>query len=189
MARSLGVQKSVQNELMDVEIDAKIIADGNSSTAEQGAHTEFQVPQWYAPGYGFDGSGKITQFDGKFTWKGTITIQTIYGGGASPSDVSCYGRGTTADDVRNRDITLGFHENCHRLDFESFLKSNPLPDPPDIRVGMAKRAFADEMERFKRELDDYRKSMDQDSARNTDEVGHAKSVWKRTGRCFVHQLP
>ncbi len=185
-ARSLGSKKRVQNSLMDVSIDAEIAADGHSTS---GTHTSFNTPTWQAPGFSADGSGNITSFDGKFVWRGTIRIKTRYGGGANASQLSCYGRGTTDADVDNRDITLGFHENNHQQDYENYLDSHDLPDPPALRVGMSTGEYRTETTNFGDALQAYTRAMRADSLASTDEVGHRKSTWQSTGTCFVHIVP
>jgi hypothetical protein len=186
--RSLGSKKSVQNNLVDVSIDAEIVADGKVNKVDF-LITSFKIPRFNAPGYSTGGTGKITRFNGKFEWKGTIIIQTVYGSGIKATDVSCYGRGTTNSDVQNRDITLGFHENCHQVDFENYLKNNVLPDPPDFNIGMSTADYDTELKRFKKEYKAYDKAMNQDTETNTDEVGLKKSTNKKTRKCFVHVVP
>ena len=184
--RSLGSLKAVQNEFADVSIDAVIVADGSDPNGS--ATTDFIIPESKSPGYSESG-GNITSFDGKFTWKGSVTIQTVYGSGLGAADVACYGRGTTADDVKNRDITLGFHEHCHQVDFENFLAGNSLPDPPKMEVGMKKSDYEAGTKRFKTEFDGYRRKMKEASRTATDETGHKESTWKQTGKCFLHLIP
>ena len=187
--RSLGSKKSVQNNLVDVSIDAEIVADGNANKPDF-LITSFSIPSFNPPRYLIEKkTGTITRFNGKFEWNGTIKIQTVYGTRIKAADVSCYGRGTTNSDVQNRDITLGFHENCHQVDFENYLKNNVLPDPPDFNIGMSKADYDTELKRFKKELNTYKKAMDQDSETNTDEVGFRKSAANKAGKCFVHVVP
>jgi hypothetical protein len=185
-ARSLGSLKSVQNSVADVEIEGKILADGSGGPAN-GAHTGFSVPGTSSPGYATL-DGKVTKINGKFTWKGDLGIQTSYGTGATASSLSCYGRGTTSGDVQSRDITLGFHESCHRSDFVAYLGANPLPDPPALSVGMAAKDFDAAVKKFADDLKAYRDAMEKDSNSKTDEVGRRLSEVGSKG-CFVHQVP
>jgi len=190
--RSLGSQKSVQSTHVDVSITASIIADGTDRTIVGAVTSVSGLPRFTAPGSAFDASGNITRFTGgnrKFTWKGRITIQTKYGPHSNARDVSCYGRGTTAGDIRNRDITLGFHEHCHQVDFENFLNSHPLPDPPRMEIGMPHTEYEQELERFQQEFDAYKPAIEQDSHARTDEVGHTKTTADQTSQCHVHQVP
>jgi hypothetical protein len=185
--RSLGTLKSLQNDLYDVEVDAVIAADATGGTGD--AETTFTGGQaWTAPSYSSTGN-KIVSFDKKFVWKGTVTIQSNYAQGMSAKDVSCYGRGTTAADVQNRDITLGFHESCHRDDYEAFLKANALPDPPTLKVGMTENAFNTAINEFRTKVTNYFNRMKADSEAKTDEVGFTRSKALKTGKCYVHLVP
>ena len=72
-----------------------------------------------------------------YSWSGgpdgikiTVTIQTTYASDAKATDISGYGRGTTSSDIAAGDITLGFHESCHREDFTERLKQVPVPIQP-----------------------------------------------------------
>lgn len=136
-----------------------------------------------------DADRKILSFDGKFAWRDTITIQTSYASNASPIAVSCYGRGTTDEDVRSRDVTLGFHENCHQNDYVRYLRSHALPDPPQLALGMSESDYKKALAAFDKSLRAYFKAMERDSETQTDEVGYRKSTRKRTGKCFEHVLP
>jgi hypothetical protein len=185
--RALGTLKSAQSDLLDVEVDAVIVADGTGGSA--GAETTFEGGQaWTAPGFSTDGK-KIVSFDGKFTWKGTVTIQTVYARGSAATDVSCYGRGTTDDDVRARNVTLGFHESCHRDDFVNYLASNSLPDPPALSIGMSESAYNKALADFGKELKAHFAAMKAESDARTDQVGYTKAKWRRTGKCFTHIVP
>jgi hypothetical protein len=170
---------------MDVEVDAEIVADGTGGGS--GAETTFRGGQVSSsPGYSADGHGKIVKFDGKFTWKGTVVIQTNYGSGASADQVSCYGRGTTDGDQRDGNVTLGFHESCHRDDYAAYLKANSLPEPPAMSIGMKATDYDTAVADFGKALRAYFKAMKDDSIATTDEVGHKKSTWLRTKKCFEH---
>jgi hypothetical protein len=185
--RRLGSLKTVSDTLRDVAIDAEIVADGMGDNAN-GAETSASIPTWKTPRYRYDASDKITRFRTKFKWRGTITIQTVYGGSASAQSVSCYGRGTTTRDVSNRDITLGFHEHCHREDLRSYLANHALPDPPTFRTGMSKTEFRRRISAFDTALTSYSVDMHQTSEQSTDEVGHRRSSVADSG-CYVHTLP
>lgn len=187
--RSFGSQKSVQSEFMDVAITAEIVADSTTSNRKVFAHTSFDLPRYRIPGYRTDHLDNIAEFGGKFVWKGTIVIQTIYGPGAKPKVLSGYGRGTTRIDIQNRDITLGFHENCHQVDFENYLEAHSLPEPPKMKIGMTKKDFEAEKKRFVKEYTAYRNAMNNDSETLTDEVGYKKSTWKSTKKPYTHKVP
>lgn len=185
--QSLGKLKEESSDLKDVLIDAKVVADG---TSKGGTQTDFTLPAMKAPAYDSDAeTGMITKFKGKFTWKGTIEIKTVYGSGMSATDLSCYGRGTTDDDIRNRDITLGFHEHQHQVDFINYLKTHPLPETPEMKIGMTEDEYTTATDTFKAELATYHDAMKADSGAKTDEVGHHKSTWESTQECYLHLLP
>jgi hypothetical protein len=62
-------------------------------------------------------------------WK--VEIQTRYGSG-TPDDDAAYGRGTTDKDKEDGNITLGFHESCHRADILACLQQHSPPVLPDL---------------------------------------------------------
>jgi hypothetical protein len=184
--RSIGVIKEIQNAFVDYKIEGAVMADGVKNTAA--AVTDFIVPEHKSPEYDSK-DGKITNFCGKFTFKGTIQIQTFYCSGVKPTDLSCYGRGTTTRDVENRDITLGFHESCHRDDFTVYLKSNTLPDPPEMHIGMSVDVYEKATREFKRSLEQFFADMKADTKSQTDEVGFTLSHSDATNSCYLHILP
>lgn len=183
---SLGVLKEVKNDLVDYKIEGEILADGSGGTT--GADTSFSKVASSSPGYDSDGV-KITKFKGKFTFKGTIQIQTKYAADSTANTLSCYGRGTTDSDVKNRDITLGFHESCHRADYEAYLKANALPDPPAMSVGMKAADYDAAAAAFSAALNKYYADMKADSIKKTDQVGFTLSNANKTNSCYVHVLP
>jgi hypothetical protein len=186
--RNLGTLKKKATDVFDVLVDYEIVADG--AGGHGGAETSFKGGlTWSAPGFNKDGKGKITKFSEKFVWKGTISIQTLYAPGAHPADVSCYGRGTTPADVSARNITLGFHESCHRDDYVAYLQAHDLPDPPALSVGMSEADYRKAIKDFDEALKKYAKAMESQSFNATDEVGHRKSAWLATHACFRHTVP
>ncbi len=185
---SLGVVKEVKNDLVDYKIEAEILADGSGGVTT-GADTSFSRVSSKSPGYEADKSGKITKFNGKFTFKGTIQIQTKYADDSNPNSLSCYGRGTTDTDVQNRDISLGFHESCHRADYQAYLKANPLPDPPTMTIGMKATDYDQAAAAFAAALNKYWADMKADSIKKTDEVGFTLSKANATNSCYVHAVP
>ncbi len=183
--------KSIQDSLHDVSIELRILDDTTGAvTAGSAAHTQLTPPgAWSYPGYETDRHDKISAFTGKFEWKGVIEIQTTYKPGADPSDLSCYGRGTTPDDERTRDITLGFHESCHRLDYETFIKNNALPEPPTMQIGMTPKQYEAGTKAFEKAVDAYFEKASASSGAKTDEVGFRRSRALSTHQCFQHILP
>lgn len=84
---------------------------------------------------------------GKFVWvvsPWTVTIQTQYGSG-KPEDDSLYGRGTTPEDIKNGNVSLGFHESCHRQDLLDYLTNNEPPaftGVPEMTTAQANAAIS-----------------------------------------------
>ena len=152
-----------------------------------GAHTDFTWPAMSAPAFDSE-DGKITKFKGKLTWKGTISIQTKYGTDGKATDLSCYGRGTTPSDVSAGDVTLGFHENCHQVDYANYLDQKILPNPPTLFIGMTPDDYNSQVADFKKAIADFRTAMETDSDTRTDEVGRKESEVASKG-CFTHKLP
>ena len=184
---SLGTIKEVQNEFADYKIEAEIVADGSGGVTT-GAETSFSKAASTSPSYD-SAAGKITKFNGKFTFKGTIQIQTKYAADANASTLSCYGRGTTDADVASRDITLGFHESCHHADYQAFLKANALPDPPTMNIGMKPADYDKAAAAFVIAINKYYADMKADSISKTDDVGFTLSKSNTTNSCYVHVLP
>jgi hypothetical protein len=77
-------------------------------------------------------SQAITGVVGDIVVEGIATIQVQYGDDAKPKAPAAWGRGTTADDVKNKDTTVGFHESCHVADYKDYLKTTPIPITDDI---------------------------------------------------------
>jgi hypothetical protein len=100
----------------------------------------------------------------------TFTIQTVYDPGAKAEDKSAYGRGTTWEDGWNGDITLGFHESCHRADHLEFLRTHA---PPVFggKVGMTEAQYKQAWTNFGAACTAYHKKMDEYTEAHTDEVG------------------
>lgn len=102
----------------------------------------------------------------------TLYIKTFFGTGATASDLSAYGRGTTAADRTAGDTSLGFHESRHGQDYQDYIAQNPLPEitldmPATIRqYNAAIRGFNREMRAYSAALGEY-------SHTNTDMVGTA----------------
>lgn len=188
VAKALGALKHVQDAMNDVHVDAEIVADGGDAP-KQGARTSFKGGTKFASPNAKTKGKEIVSFTSKFVWKGTIKIQTAYAASADPNDVSCYGRGTTEQDVKAGKITLGFHESCHRADYEAYLKAHALPDPPTFSVGMTVGAYRQATRDFEAALASYFEKMESDSHAKTDEVGHRLSTRQATNQCYRHVVP
>jgi len=187
VAESLGTLKEIQNEFADYKVEGEIIADGSDGVST-GANTAFFKVSSTNPTYE-SANGLITKFNGKFKFSGKITIQTNYASDAKTSTLSCYGRGTTDTDLANRDITLGFHENCHRADYKAYLKTNSLPTPPAMSIGQKATDYDNAAAAFNTALTKFYRDMEADSIKKTDEVGFTLNKANKTNSCFDHILP
>jgi hypothetical protein len=177
------VLKTAEN---DIAVYVEILEDGRSADPKlEGARTSFPPNSvvWKTPGYEHQtvhGKSRITKVEGPAELKGTITIQTVYGPTATPDSLSGYGRGTTPEDEKSGDVTLGFHESCHRADYLNYLKANALPTFGG-KVGMSKTDFDASAQRFNAQAAAYFEKMRKDSINSTDEVGYKMSEYRSKG--------
>lgn len=175
--RVVGTFKRASNAVYDVEVKAEVIADARALRS----HTDFTQVDFYAPGTETNPNGRIVSFDGKFVWKGTITIQTVFGD--DPKTLACYGRGTTAADIRNGDVTLGFHEHCHQDAFIRYLNKHRLPNPPQMRVGMKLVTYEANYNAFEAAIKQYWNNMRTISNSEVDDVGYTLAEYRKYG-CY-----
>lgn len=111
-------------EVVQTVLTLKLMKDRSDVAGIQGALTDFKHT---ASGQIFknpDGNGKVKDFTNTLAW--VITINTDYGSG-KPEDDSAYGRGTTPDDRNTGNVTLGFHESCHRELLLKYFRNTALP--------------------------------------------------------------
>lgn len=172
----------------DIDLKVQVVADGTDSSLNANAAKtsySFTAIKWNAPSYEYQQQGGkkvITKLTGKFTLKGTITVQTKYGTKAKATDKSLYGRGTTKADKTSGNVSLGFHENCHQQDFLNYLKNTAIPTL-NVKVGMSVDEFNKAIEQFKTAFQKYQDDMDTTSKTATDEVGYKLSKCKADGKC------
>lgn len=145
------------------------VLDDARQTTDSGAHTGFAIDAGHVPRHGFDKNNKITQLDGPIP-VATIKIQTLYSPGSKSTDISGYGRGTTDDDKKTGNVTVGFHESCHRADYFQYVKDNAFPQFTG-KIGMkvaeykaAAAAYLDALQTYRNKVEAYTKD-------RTDEVG------------------
>lgn len=100
----------------------------------------------------------------------TLYIKTFYGTGASSSDTSAYGRGTTAADIAAGNTTLGFHEGSHGQDYQDYIAQNPLPQFI-LEVPATRRQYNAAMRTFNSEVNTYFSAMSTHTETHTDMVG------------------
>jgi len=175
------VEKRTTDDV-DIQVHVEVLADTTNSKLRPGsAKTSFNAKGVTSavPGYDTAG-GKVTKFRGKFKIQGTVIIQTAYGPRAKASDLSGYGRGTTTDDEKAGNVTLGFHESCHQVDFLEYLKDNALPEFGG-EVGMSPGEFTAAGRKFQQDFNDYWTAGETFSENRTDEVGYKLSEYEKLG--------
>lgn len=148
--------------------EVTVLDDARQGTGS-GADTSFEIEAGEIPGYGFDKHSKITNLVGTAPAP-KVSVQTLYSPGSKSTDISGYGRGTTDDDKKAGNVTLGFHESCHRADYLQFVKDNALPVFTG-KVGMTVTQYKTAASIYLDALKAYRNKMKKYSRDRTDEVG------------------
>ena len=145
-----------------------VLPDGYADEVH-GARTSFDMSAGTTPGYEFGADGRITKLSGPIPVV-SASIQTAYGPGHQATDLSGYGRGTTAEDKQAGNVTLGFHESCHRGDYLEYVGAHAVPvfgGKPGQTEGEYKQATKEYFAAVKA----YRSQVERFSAARTDEVG------------------
>lgn len=137
------------------------------------AETNCNINWGKAPDYNFR-DDVVTKLKGKPPVP-VITIQTTYGLDAKAQDPSAYGRGTTEEDKKAGNTTLGFHEGQHGLDFLQYLKENPLPKFLGA-VGMPVSEYEAAKDAYEKATQEYSTQMGEESKAKTDCVGEKASI-------------
>ncbi len=188
--------KVQKDKNVDIAVYVEILADSTSNDASmEGAHTAFdmkgdlpsdvpgQTVFFNVPAYEYQVKGGlkiISKLTSLLQVKGTFVIQTVYGPSATADQLSAYGRGTTTEDEKAGNVTLGFHESCHREDFLRYLKTHALPAFTG-KIGTSESTYQQAVQAFQTALNNFSKAMDQDSNHRTDEVGYKYSEYAKKG--------
>lgn len=186
--------KKLKNAQVDIDVSAEVIADGTTNDSSIKGRTTFDpkgaIPDgkggtvfFQTPGMSWEKKGGlevVTKLSGPVLIKGTITIQTIYGPDADATMTSGYGRGTTPEDEKAGDTSLGFHESCHRRDFLDYLNGTPLPVFGG-KVGIARTLYNQAATAFATAMQKYFTDMDATSTRRTDDVGYTITMYNTNG--------
>ena len=167
--------KREQTQRSDILVKGKVLSDGRDPNLGKRAVTRLDpsglVAQYPTP---YIEGGLVTKEVGKFTLKGTVTIQIVYDTNGGPKDPANWGRGTTKEDIKNGDTTAGFHESCHLADYVNWLKTKPLPVfKPNLPI--SENAYRKACDQFDEDLEKYFEKAESFSEENTDEVGKKKS--------------
>ena len=167
--------KREQTQRTDILVKGKVLADGRDPNLGMSAQTrldpkklKLEFPKPFVEG------GMVTREVGKFSLKGTVTIQVVYDTNGSPKEPAGWGRGTMKKDIKNGDTTAGFHESCHLADYVNWLKTESLPVFKP-KLPMSEKDYRKACEKFDKDLEDYFARAESSSEKNTDEVGKKKS--------------
>lgn len=170
------VAADLKKTVNGIEITVK--ADKTNAKGISGANTAMSLDGGTTPDVEFDDkTKKITKILGPLPAI-TGTIETQYG--SSRDGKSAYGRGTTDDDKKKGNTSLGFHESCHRQDHLDFVQANA---PPKFggKVGLTKEDWEKETDKYEKAVEAYAKKSDQNTLNKTDEVGNpTRSEYKKT---------
>ena len=161
------VANDAADELVQKVLTLKLKADKSGVSGLTGASTDFAD---VASGQIFktpDAKGLVGSFTNSLAW--VITIGTQYGTGKIDED-SAYGRGTTNDDIAAGNVTLGFHEGCHREALLAYFRSTSLP-AFDGAVGDTIAAFEAKVTAHHEALRAYFDKARTDNVAAVDEVG------------------
>jgi len=188
-----------------IKLNLEVLRDGLTDGGGDHAKTTSSGLPEVSITYEFsDGKTKrITSYS--LHWTGTLIIQTKYPAGLKSTDRSAYGRGT-GPDVQNGNVSLGFHESCHRSDFLAYVDrsltaaAGGTPDPyvlpesqPPVtikwtyvkfptfggKLGQTVTEFQHASNSFKQAIRRWNDDMGKFSDRCTDEFGTAKSKRRR----------
>lgn len=175
----------------DLDVILEIVADDDAGTIS-GARTVLNGSGVTLEGVDFEivpapgqtkakPTDKIVALAGKAKITGTATIQVVYGtvGGqrVKPEEEAAWGRGTTTADAAAKDITVGFHESCHRDDYVTYLMANLPIQSASFKVGMTVAEHGAEVTRIGTALNNWFKAAETASRTKTDEVGTKMSEY------------
>lgn len=193
-----GVRRRIK---LNLEVLRDGYLEGNSGHAKTTSSGLPEVSIDY--GWSEGKTKKVTSYS--LEWTGTLIIQTNYPSGLKASDRSAYGRGT-GPDVSTGNVSLGFHEACHRSDFLAYVERSlavaagrapeayVLPDSqPAVtikwnymkfptfggKVGQTVTEFVQAKNAFERAIKNWDEDMGRFSDRCTDQFGTAKQKGRR----------
>ena len=115
---------------------------------------------------------QFSRRNGKITASFTIRIFTKFPRGTTPADPVLFGRGTTPDDTKAKNVSVGFHEGQHGARILDFIATHPLPQVKDNNV-----------QQFNNDLANYMDELENFHVQQTDCVGRSDP----TANC--HPLP
>ena len=153
-------------------IEVTVLADGTDAvTGDKASLTSLVLDKGTTPGYEWYGKKIITKLKGPPPVINKATIQTVYNPNSKPTDISGYGRGTTTEDKKTGNVTIGFHESCHRQDFLDYIKTNVTPKFTGKVVGLTEDQYKVTVKEYFKAVDAYLNKAIKYSEQKTDEVG------------------
>lgn len=119
------IANDAADELVHQIVTIKLKADESGVSGIKGALTDITSSNNGAQVViHSDEKGIVDDVTNDLTW--TAEVVTQYGSG-DPEGDAAYGRGTTPADRDAGNVTLGFHESCHRADLLAYLRTEPIP--------------------------------------------------------------
>ena len=162
------VSADAKEEVVHKVITLKLKADKSGVSGITGAATDFDSVASGKISSQRNDKGVVTSFTNGVTW--VVTLGTSYGTG-KPEEDAAYGRGTTVDDVKAGNVTLGFHEACHRDTLLAYFR-NTAPPAFDGAVNDSGTDFDTKVNTFMTAVDDYFTAARTQNVASVDEVGN-----------------
>lgn len=151
------------------KVQVEILPDEEGPVRSGTAKTEFKLN--YKLNYSYETvNEKITSLD--LTFSVSLTIQTIYSRLTDSPLPSGYGRGTTKDDISNKNISLRFHESQHGHDIIDYVSRLSIPSPASyIHAGTYKSEVEKKVDLFKKKFASYKDTLHRKNLESVDCVG------------------
>jgi hypothetical protein len=162
------VAKDAADEIAQKVFTLKLKADKSGVPDLEGAITDFTSIAKGKVSHTTNPAGdKVATMSNTATW--VITIQTQYGTGKADED-SSYGRGRTDPDKAAGNVTLGFHESCHREALLDYFRNTAAPTFTGA-VGDAVTDFNDKVTAYTDAMEAYFVKARTTNEAAVDEVG------------------
>lgn len=161
------VTEDAKPEVVQTVLTIKLLKDRSNVQGIQGAFTDFQHK---ASGQLFkhvDTEGKVDRFTNTLAW--IITVNTDYGTGI-PDEDAAYGRGRMKKDEEVGNVTLGFHESCHRELLLDYFRNRTFPSF-DGAVGDTGEAFDEKAKTYRSAIQAYFDKARTENEAAVDEIG------------------
>lgn len=170
----------------EIAVTVVVEADGTDSKRPDNAYIEMKRTNDFAVVPEFDvdvdkvndkgevtqkGTGKVT-LKGKVQYKPTVTLKIYYGTNVTAKSASAYGRGTTDEDIKKLDTTLGFHEACHLADSKAYFANvSKLPKSFPALTFKSEADLKAAVAAYEQSFDPFFDNDRVESKAKTDEVG------------------